>query len=283
MAEGHDHGRPEIKLSQLMFMIGSWAVSHRISHCHKISNIRMQRSELLCLDLVEKKNSGIYLAQRSKGLWELLRQVGCVSVWRALSPALPRFRIWWRRRNRWPRCCRWASATTWGSQPPASDQELCWWPWNTAHIALWVSWVCVCVFLYVCVHTQFTADGDACSNAPWGQEPQAITLSDNHIPSFCLTCTTFRPDSHLELLAVAVFFFFFLSCLPFEPHDNWFFLNICYLWKILLYYYGRLSLVPTFNHETLSFKATTDKWTGSAGLLVLFGYPLQCLIILLPW
>lgn len=55
MAEGHDLGRPENKLSQLMFMIGSWAVSHRISHCHKISNIRMKRSELLCLDLVEKK------------------------------------------------------------------------------------------------------------------------------------------------------------------------------------------------------------------------------------
>lgn len=222
MGEGHDHGIPEIKLSQLMFMTGSWAVSHRISHCHKISNIRMQRSELLCLDLVEKKNSGIYLAQRSKGLWELLRQVGCVSVWRALSPALPRFRIWWRRRNRWPRCCRWASATTWGSQPPASDQELCWWPWNTAHIALWVSWVCVCVFVCLCAHTV---------HSRWRclQQRTLRTGTPGHHPvwqshsQFLSHLHNFQTWFTLGAVGRCGLIFFFLSCLPFEPHDNWFF------------------------------------------------------------
>lgn len=173
----------------------------------------MKRSELLCLDLVEKKNSGIYLAQRSKGLWELLRQVGvCVGVSRPLTctPKIP---------NMMKKAQQMTTMLPMGFSDDMRVSTTSFRPGallmtlkHSTHCTL--SELSVCVCLYVCVPRQFTADGDACSNAPSGQEPQAITLSDNHIPSFCLTCTTFRPDSHLELLAVCGLIFFFFHVCP---------------------------------------------------------------------
>lgn len=127
----------------------------------------------------------------------------CVSACCKPSPELPGFQIWWKKHNRWPRCCRWASATTWGSRPPASGQELCWWPWNTTHVSLRGSSEC----LHGRARTQ--------ARSRW-RRLQRHTLRSSPITRFALIThrsfylvAVFAKQSHSQLLD-----------LTFEPCDN---------------------------------------------------------------